>query len=254
MLYPTVGKEWFSSAWNNKKKRSIKENGLDPSDKSLGYTAGQPNAPLVINGDGTATTGKTSSARIYVKGPWTNTEQTVYYRIRGSTRNIQIRSRSDHPAMNGKPGPCGFGDYLAKWGDGGKVSIEVEVLHPIYHRHLNEKPYSLPINKWVGIKQITRTMGGNKVFVEAYVNETPENQANWIKQTDFTFDGTNVPIDVGSYDNIRAGCVGKQDKVANNLAASTLWLKPGIWSWLRLDDTDTVDLKCWSIREIAPVT
>ena len=252
-FYPTKtgGLEWYSDKWANGKKRIIKELKYDPYDKQLRFTSGAPKIDLIINGNGTASVGKSTSARIYVMGPWLNTEITCYAKVIGKTRNIQLRSRSNHDLRT----TCGFGNYSVKWGDGKKVAIEIEPMHPIYTRHLAEKPNNDFVkNKWTGYKQITRTTKDNKVLVQALINASEnDNQTGWKLQTQFVFDGKNVKVTAGKYEPERIQCINKSDCVANDLSKSCLWLKPGKMCWIRADDCDKVDFKSFSIREIDPL-
>jgi len=252
-LYPSVGLEWFSN-WNNGHSRSLNENDTDKYDSRFKWLCGNPNVQLYIDGNGKAIVKNlTTSARLFVTGPWTNTEITTYIKIpdNGKMSDIQLRSRSNHEK------PCGFGDYLFKWQtDKKKASVEVEPLHPIYQRHLAEVdlPKGIPKGKYSGFKQVTRTIRGNnnKVKVEGYVNYSYDNQNSWTKNTEFIFDGVNVPIKT-IYENERLACVGKGDLTADNLTKGCLYLKPGNWCWIRSDDVNKLIYKYFSIREIAPL-
>src|ERR1051326_2483380 len=39
-FFPSVGREWFSTAWANGKKRTLQANQFDPDDGRFGYTNG----------------------------------------------------------------------------------------------------------------------------------------------------------------------------------------------------------------------
>ena len=93
-FYPTKenGLEWFAD-WD--KDRTVAYNSFDPYDYNFGLGSG---TGLII-GDGIASIRSFhGSHRLFVKGPWLNTEQTVYIRVlpNGTASSIQLRSRSNH--------------------------------------------------------------------------------------------------------------------------------------------------------------
>jgi hypothetical protein len=263
----TGGREWFSTLWANGHPRTLATNTFDPDDANLGYHIGNPSPTrtFVINGDGTATMpetmGPTDTQRIFINGPWLNTEITVYARFRTTSwQSFQLRSRSNHHGTQSLPYgydssndiSCGFGNYLSKWSEAGdtKTSTEVEVIHDLYKRHLDEHDFTLPlINVWTGYKQITRTIG-NTVNVQGWINYSLDHQNAWTKTTEFTFDGTNVTIDPTGHELNVTNCLNAGDKISGSLNANTLWLNPGKWSWIRINGGDDVDLQFFSVREI----
>ena len=270
------GKEWFSTLWGNGHPRTLSTNTFDPDDAQLGFHLGSPSPTrtFVINGDGTATMPEAMAAgdtrRIFINGPWLNTEITVYARYR-TTRwaSFQLRSRSNHHGTQNLPSgydstndiSCGFGNYVVKWGEAGDntVSTEVEVIHDLYHRHLDEHTHTLPTaNNWVGYKQITRTLG-SEVNVQGWINYDITDQTKWTKQTEFTFDGTNVVIDTTGHSLNISTCSNTGDPLyvtpapVADLNGNTRWLTAGKWSWIRINGGDDVDLKFFSVREIEGV-
>lgn len=252
-LYPTKigGRQWFNK-WNNGQSRTLQEGDKDPYDSKFFLLCGQPNVPLLIDGRGRATVkAYTSSARLFVEGPWLNTEMTVYAKGVQRLDDVQLRSRSNHET------PCSFGNYLAHWHRITKESsIEVESMHPIYKRHLGEKIFAgFPLNRYVGFKQITRTIDGNKVKVEGYMNDSDNdsmNQTKWVKQTEFIFDGS-ITIPVVKNEPLRLSCVGKGDGIANTNPMKTLYLNQGKWCWIRANNVDQAIFKYFSIREIGSI-
>jgi len=262
-FYPSVGREWFSTAWANGKKRTLQDNQFDPDDSRFGYTNGNG---FVINGDGTASVPKIApSHRIYVDGPWLNTEATCYLKIKGTPpASFQMRSRSNHHGVKGLPYgllpndiSCGFGNYEVAWTvNQGIVACELEIIHDLYVRHIAEKPSQVPLNVWVGFKQITRTMGGNKVKLEAWMLRDVGGH-NWTKETEFVFDGTNSPCSsatMSTFSNNLSICKDKGDKISSTLNQHQVWLTPAKWCWIRMNEAANMDLKYYSVREIAPLS
>ena len=254
-LYPTKtgGLEWFNK-WDNGKSRTLEEGDKDPYDARFHLSCGQPNIPLLIDGTGRAIVQAfTSSARLFVSGPWLNTEMTVYVKGMTALRDVQLRSRSNHEK------DCCFGNYGARWlrDRDKKVSIECEPMHPFYARHLDEKSYNgFSLGHYVGFKQVTKTIeGGNKVKVEGWFNDSANDsmdQTKWIKQTEFVFDGKNInSIVVQPNDPISVGCTGKGDNIAPNFNQKTLWLNSGQWCWIRANHIDKTRFRYFSVREIA---
>jgi hypothetical protein len=201
----------------------------------------------------------TTSGRMFISGPWINTEMTVYLlrEVDDETGDIQLRSRSNHQT------DCGFGNYEVKWHDiERRVSVEVEPLHPIYRRHLDEHDWAggIPREQWIGFKQITRTVDRTgHVTVEGYVNygidlEAQNTTTGWRKLTEFTFTGENVTfVDGGDYEAERQACIGQGDEVADDLSASTRWTAPGQWCWIRINGVSHARFKFFSVREIDPL-
>jgi hypothetical protein len=266
----TGGLEWYDK-WDNGKSRTLLSNQWDPYDANLGFHYGGAGADvrkMVINGNGIATLpnnmSTSGSQRIFINGPWTNTETTVYLRWRTSIyKSFQLRSRSNHHGTKNLPYPtvykegpptldCGFGNYMVKWSEGGdnKARVQVEVIHDLYKRDLDLHSYNLPNkDKWTGFKLITRTIN-NTVKVEGYINYNALDQTNWIKNTEFTFTGSNVHLD--PIEPNCTYCADKGDKISTQLDKNTLWLKPGKWTWIRINGGNDLDLKWFSVREINP--
>ena len=76
-FYPTKenGLEWFAD-WDE--DRTVNRNSFDPYDSRFGLA----NGTGLIIGDGKARIRAfNSSHRLFVKGPWLNTEQTIYIKV-----------------------------------------------------------------------------------------------------------------------------------------------------------------------------
>jgi hypothetical protein len=260
-FYPTVsgGLEWFAD-WD--KARIVRGDEMDPNDQRLSYIYRN----LYI-GDGEAKIKEYGgSHRIFVKGPWTNTEMTVYVKIIGKANSVQLRSRSNHHGPQDLPYGCfqpsgpkgpkissGFGNYEVAWLIPEKhVRCELEIMHDLYRRDLNVKRCSIPRDTYIGYKTITRTKDGNKVLLEAYNLEDTSDQ-DWRKSTEFLFDGTNAYVNPAKYQNNIDYCKDKGDKISGELNKYQVWLKPGYWNWLRFNQAENIYIKYFSIREIQPI-
>lgn len=264
-IYPTkaAGLEWFSTLWNNGNTRSLAIDEFDPDDARMGYHRGSGSATMDIDGAGVASFNTSSSShRVFIDGPWTNTEMTVYFRSRNTYSSFQMRSRNNHHGVQDLPyglestSPeisCGFGSYEAIWlPNQNKAGMEVEVIHDLYVRELAQVTSAKPPNNtWNGYKQVTRTVEG-KVIVTSYINRNVADQTAWTKETEMIYDGTNVHVDPTGHEINVSTCIGLGDNVASDLDANTLWLNPGKWCWLRMNDADDLDLKFFSVREIDP--
>jgi hypothetical protein len=261
-LNKTTGSEWFNK-WDNDKSRTIgTETEVDPYDSNFRVTIGKPDYPCYIKGDGALrlrSVEPLSSVRLWVEGPWLNTEMTCYAKKVDDIEampDFQMRSRANH-LIGGMAYQSVFGNYEVAWGGKDrKVSIAVEVMHPIYKRYLIQKAIEdFPVNAYVGFKQVTRTIEGNKVKVEGWFSSKDKyDQTSWEKQLEFIFTGDNVLVEpTGQNEEYRQLCVDKGDKAANDLSKNTLWLNKSKRCWLRLNYATKFDLRYFSIREIAPL-
>jgi hypothetical protein len=268
-FYPTKenGLKWFAD-WDE--DRTIHRNSFDGHD----YRFGLANGTGLIIGDGKARIRAfNTSHRLFVKGPWLNTEQTIYIRINsdGSASSIQLRSRSNHHGLQYHPyhdvgylaksdggreiTTCGFGNYLVKWGEKQLdfVSVELEIMHPFYRRHLLDKPLVIPKDKYIGFKTVTRTVQNGQVKVEGYNNLDVSNQSKWIKTIEFLFNGTNAAVSdsaLAEHESLLDYCKHRGDKISGDLNNHQIWNKPSHWNWIRINNAENIDLKYYSVREI----
>jgi hypothetical protein len=253
---------WYAK-WDDGLKRILSKEQKDPLDSS--FRLGSAGTPKVtINGNGTATVNG-SSPRIYVFGKWTNVEITVYvmYSSPDQLDSISIHGRSNHHK------DCGFGGYTVRFGgfgddDGGISWIKKEPLHGIYSDRMGSVDYSIPVNKWVGLKAIVRNIndGGNKVSVEGYVDNITTgrthdgsyigggNGGQWKKILNAIDNGTWPGMGQEKEDKeIIKECIGKGD----NLLPSDIhkpFTKPTEAVWLRTNGAEDVKYKWFSVREI----
>jgi hypothetical protein len=240
---------------------------VDPYDSFLKVTVGQPDVPVNIDGSGglrlSSPGAPVSSVRMWVMKTWLNTEQTIYIKRTDVCENIGLRSRSKHP-QDDTPN-CLFGNYIANWDcrTTGLSQIEVEVTHPCYDRDLTDKLFgkTIPTDKYVGFKQITRTFG-NKVLVKGYSNFTAtenlsvggQSHSDWVKDNEYVFDGTNAtaasdPITPDVF--TQCGTTG--DNLLGDLTANTLWLNSGNACWFRINNATGYRLRWASVREVNPI-
>jgi hypothetical protein len=266
----TGGKEWFSTLWANGHNRTITENAFDPDDDQLGFLhpGTAVGRTMIIDGAGVASfpfnaVAGGDSHRVFIHGPWTNTEFTFYYRYRTTAPNkISLRSRSNHHGTSGLPYgydstndiSCGFGGYMLYVSpfSTGAFRTEVEVIHEFYSGNVDPNNLTLgaqTINTWCGYKIITRTVG-NVVNVQGWRNTSITDQTAWVKGTEFNFDGTNVNIDETLCPACITACTNAGDKIAGELDKNTFWTNPGYWSWIRFEGGDDQDLQFVSVREI----
>lgn len=264
-LYPTIanGREWYSTKWANGKKRVLKRLEADPYDSSFEYYHEKPEvAPMTISGNGNAyVTQPSKSYRLFVKGPWNNTEITTYVRFQGTGRDISLHSRSSHSVGGPFNIPtCRFAGYEIIWDRQKNVAmVECEVLDHILARGLIAKPIpKIPLNKWIGVKQITRTITSNGyVKVEGYMLPDTATQA-WIKSVEYTFNGHNTDYTVLHNTNdgwyqLWQDCKKKGNPPATDLIKYSVWTKAEMSCWIRANDVKDVDFKYYSVREIAPL-
>lgn len=262
------GLEWFAN-WEN--DRTVERNSFDPYDYRFGLANG---TGLIIGGGKARIRAFNASHRLFVKGPWLNTEQTAYIRVNnngGKATSIQLRSRSNHhgtqyfpyadvgnlPEPDGCSGrnTCGFGGYIVKWGETQLdfVSVELEIIHALYRRHLIDIPFTIPKDKYIGFKTVTRTLQNGQVKLEGYNNLDVSSQSNWKKTIEFLFDGTNAAVTDSTLEEHECWldfCKDEGDKISADLNNHQIWNKPSYWNWIRINNAKNIDLKYYSVREI----
>jgi hypothetical protein len=255
---------WYAK-WDDGLTRILSKEQKDPLDGSFRLgSAGTPE--VTINGNGIATVNG-SSPRMYVFGKWTNMEITVYvmYSSPEDLKSVSIHGRSNHHK------DCGFGGYTVRFGglgdeDGGISWIKKEPLHGIYSDRVGSVDYSIPVNKWIGLKAIVRNIndGGNKVSVEGYVDEmttgsrTHVNDSGSINNSGGQWKKILYAVDDGTWPGmgqekedkgIVKECIGKGD----NLLPSDIhkpFTKTTDAVWLRTNGAEDVKYKWFSVREI----
>jgi len=274
-LNPTMsgGLEWASTSWNGTPARFLTEGDRDTYDPRVIIRYGTPDDVLQILGNGEAQVATyTTSARIFVDGPWTNTEMTIYLFKTNDLKldQVTMRARSNHEEA------CSFGGYVAQFRDTTaaeaspppekKSAIEVEVLHPHYRRDLDPEAFTggLPQSAWIGLKQVTQTsLSTGYVTVKGYVNYNIANQAvnDWALTSQYTINGTNLSPDAGWKDEDEASLatcpIGTGDGTAAKMRAEDLsmflYTNSGLYNWIRLDGPSNCKVKWFTIRELNPL-
>ena len=184
-LYPTIGggKEWFCN-WQSGGLRYINYNAYDATDSDFGFLIGGSHDHLRVS-CGVCKIKEYSMNRLFVNGPWTNTEMTIYVKVKdASTTSIQMRSRANHfgvglepyasDAQYVNPGPlgvedvmsCGFGNYLVRWGQTHPINfcdVGLEIIHNVYNTGLANAAFTMTNDVYIGYKQVTRTLANGHV-------------------------------------------------------------------------------------------
>jgi len=279
-LYPTLGGglEWFSN-WQSGVggPRYVTNQTYDSTDGNFGTIVGQTYSGKLSVRCGECRIKQLGEYRLFVNGPWTNTEMTAFIKIKDTTTSsIQFRSRSNHFGVGFEPysatnifvnpNPqgvedvmsCGFGNYFVRWGNSnplGFVDIGIEIIHELYGlSHATVNPYTINNNEWIGYKQVTRTLANGHVSVEGY-NNLNGDKTTWTLATSFEFDGSNAalpPETLTYWDSFLTYCVGKGDNLSGDINAHQIWPGPAKWCWIRVNSASKVDFKYFSVREITP--
>jgi hypothetical protein len=139
----------FKTTWTGN-PRIIKSGQTDPYESRFILHGGVET--VRVNGDGTlspvSSTSKDSypnSPRLYVKGPWKNTEITIWAKA-SSFDYLQLRGRNDHNTK------CGFGGYLVIFRSGGSTGIAKEITHPLYTKKIPGNHFPFAEDEWIGYR------------------------------------------------------------------------------------------------------
>ncbi len=265
------GKEWFSTTFSVNPARSY----IPPPNK-LSLDTYDVNLYFVLIGDSTASISAGEmevdggSPRFFIEGPWTNTEMTSYVRFSFATAHADmythLGSRSNHEVMDSEGDRCGWGRYVAKFdhgrGGGPATACDKEIIHPIHSPEHDAHPFSgFFNNKWIGIKQITRTITSTgRVKVEAWVDETGGvNGGTWVKNSEWIDDGTDEPV-IGSNQSYIDDCMTSSDNntplkingtgSSNQDNLKQVWKHASRHCYWRTEQADKTRYKWVSVREI----
>jgi hypothetical protein len=272
----------FYAAWNT--TRTINTNGEDTVDPRLQVTCNAN--PLRIGGGMAQWVEPQSSARMYVNrgsatSQWLNTEQTIYIFNPSETpsRSYQLRFRANHHGADNMPYDkvgdvsCGFGNYLIKFGENlgdNLVTIEEEYIHGMYKRHIKDVTFTMPQEKWIGLKGICRNTDATHIRLTGYVNLNVSSQENWRKIIEFTFHPGETDSDItqATFDSELSGGGGDDripicltgTPVGDGIVQSTragmiskkIFNRPGYWNWFRVENCENFKMKYYTVREIMP--
>jgi hypothetical protein len=221
--------QWTSAAWHNGRKRKVEKDKTDSDDPRLLMVGG----PLIINGDGTARLrdGKGTFPRIFIKGPWKNTETTFQAKAKGF-KWIQIRGRSNHEDRSN----CGFGGRLIVFRGKGRMAAKTEYTHPVYTTSIGRGRFNFKPNKWQGyrLREID-----NKL--EGFFDENGD--GNWKKVFEETAskDWELAKPESKFSEFQKFG----REKVFGNLDKSE-----DLYVWNRTDDPEKVSFRNYSVKPI----
>jgi hypothetical protein len=264
-------------------------NDTDPIQSKLMVSSGTDTGNGLHIGGGIASfTTHDTSPRLFIVGPWLNTEQTAYVRLNGDagtnqTTSIQLSSRSNHHGAENLPYPddmgsivspgadedvcsgCispGFGGYILRYGSSTTFShedIELEYIHGLYRRDIVQTTWTPEYNKWIGFKLVTRNIDNIHLRLTGYINTQVSSQSNWKKTLEYTFPGTDGNLEQDVYDGhptyVSWGAT-HGDKITagtiTDIRNRQVFNKKGYWNWLRFEDANNIDIKYFSVREISP--
>ena len=168
----------YGIAWTGN-PRVIKSGEADPYDSRFILHGGAET--VRVNGDGTLSPvrstlndGYPNSPRLYVKGPWKDTEITIWARA-SSFDYLQLRGRNDHNTE------CGFGGYIVVFRSSGSTTIGKEITHPLYSKKTGPgEHFQFAVGKWIGYRA---TFIGPQI--EGFVNTN----GTWVKVVSKVDDG-----------------------------------------------------------------
>jgi len=242
-LVPTApgGREW-SAKWDA--TRVVKPYETDPLDALCRNSS---DVPLRI-GDGIAsfTAGTTRLYVITPDGgavkPWRNVEMTVHVRRGTSSRKVDwqafyLSARSG--LRHDDSVPCEGTSYHATARFDGQLGFKKELWHTGGYTQLAPSPVpkpwtTVPENRWLGMKFVCRNFDHDrKVKLQCYLDA--ELRDDWKLAAEFD--------DAGGWRGEKPGCDRPQDQILTGAFPAV---------YFRADYV-AVDLKNFSVREIAPL-
>lgn len=275
-IVPTIngGKEWFSTTFTDDPSRSFTNPG-DPSwspdtyDSDLFFrltsaTVSIASGEIAVNGQ---------SPRIFIYGPWINTEFTAYVKRTGDSSSVKyahLGSRSNHDVFDQNNNRCGFGRYNLKFNHYiNRIACDKEVMHPMHiedEQDAQDWTEGISDTEWAGLKTICRTDRENgTVRLEGWTDHTEAVGGGiWNKLTQWDDDGTvpyelAVPEDQVFIDDcfrtndLNCPLWGGCKQLSTNL--NKPFFETGDHCWIRTEEATSDVLYKWiSVREIPPLT
>lgn len=269
----TYGKVWYSTTFSG--QRSYSNTGrYDGKDYGIFWRLTDSN--VTVSGSQAVVDGP--SPRLFIDGPWLNTEVTCYVKAQTGVKYVHIGSRSSHDRggsvfdkLNNK---CAFGRYNVKFNHYiNKVACDKEPMHPFHiqtEQDANTWSQGIGSGVWTGLKTITRTdtsatVSGNfGVRLEGYVDHTEGlSGGTWVKKTEW-LDTGSVPIDFNvsgaqTYIDDCKCVVDRQNPLLSiseqnyQRALQPVYLDPARQCMIRVEEASGVALKWISVREIPPI-
>jgi hypothetical protein len=215
--------------------RVIKAGESDPDDSRFILHGGAET--VRVNGDGTLSPvrstpndGYPNSPRLYVKGPWKDTEITIWANA-SSFDYLQLRGRNDHNTE------CGFGGYIVVFRSSGSTTIGKELMHPLYSKKAGPgEHFPFTVGKWIGYRA---TFIGPQI--EGFVNTN----GTWVKVVSKIDDGKWPYENEAQVEQAKAKCGAAL--VRKHTAPFTAE-QP--YNFVRINNGVDVFFKSYSIKEI----
>lgn len=228
----------YRIAWTGN-PRVIKSGEADPYDSRffLHGANGDVDVDVRVNGDGTLSPvrstpkdGYPNSPRLYVKGPWKDTEITIWAKA-SSFDYLDLRGRNDHNTE------CGFGGYIVRFRSSGSTTIGKELMHPLYSKKTGPgEHFPFIVGKWIGYRA---TFIGP--LIEGFVNTN----GTWVKVVSKIDDGKWPYANEAQVEQAKAKCGAAL--VRKHTAPFTAE-QP--YNFVRINNGVDVFFKSYSIKEI----
>jgi hypothetical protein len=245
-LAPTIagGREWFAKWETERVVTKYEWDAADPifynEDGTLRIGQGVASAPAGMTRLVALT--PTNGAGGWVGPLWTNVEMTIYARRGASTRTMDyqafyLSARSGQHHNDSVP--CEGTSYHATARFDGQCGFKKEIWHTGGYTQLRPDPapkpwQTVPVGKWIGMKFLCRNCdGGAHVRLQLYLDADERN--DWKLVSEFT--------DAGGWRGEKPGCDRPQDYIITEGCPAV---------YFRTDYV-AVDLKKFSVREIAPL-